>query len=208
MESRAVYLSSRQATPGSSAQVPDLSLPRWRESSILSLCLCSRRGTAIPGSKRPVNRAAPFSRLASSATGGASPGNSPHATRGKAAGLARGSRRRSCPAPKSYLSSRQATPGSSLPSRNSREARPSRAPLCRVPIDFTSRLGAPDGAARLRSRGSACTTFIYPAGRPRRAAPCPPGTPERRRRRWRCGSSCWHSPAGPRRPRSRRRPRW
>ena len=131
-------MSSRQATPGSSAQVPDLSLPRWRESSILSLCLCSRRGTAIPGSKRPVNRAAPFSRLASSATGGASPGNSPHATRGKAAGLARGSRRRSCPAPKSYLSSRQATPGSSLPSRNSREARPSRAPLCRVPIDFTS----------------------------------------------------------------------
>ena len=43
MESRAFYLSSRQATPGSSAQVPDLSLPRWRESSILSLCLLSPR---------------------------------------------------------------------------------------------------------------------------------------------------------------------
>ena len=48
----------------------------------------------------------------------------PHTTRGGAAGLVRGPRRRSCPARKSYLSSRHATPGSSLPSRNSREAPP------------------------------------------------------------------------------------
>ena len=38
-----------------------------------------------------------------------------------------------------------------------------------------------------------------------RAAPCPPGTPGRRRRRWRCGSSCRRSPAASRQPRSRRR---
>ena len=54
----------------------------------------------------------------------------------------------------------------------------------------------------------ACLSFAlltYPAGRPRRAAPCPPGTPEKRRRRWRCGSSCRHSPAAAPRPRCRRR---
>ena len=47
--------------------------------------------------------------------------------------------------------------------------------------------------------------FIYPANRPRRGAPCPPGIPGRRRRRWRCGSSCRRSPAAQRPPRCRRR---
>ncbi|OUP48304.1 hypothetical protein B5F19_16450 [Pseudoflavonifractor sp. An184] len=45
----------------------------------------------------------------------------PLPTRPACAGLARGPR--SCP-DRNYLSSRQATPGSSLPSRNSREAPP------------------------------------------------------------------------------------
>src|SRR5699024_4518360 len=49
-------------------------------------------------------------------------GSSPHRTR--SAGLRRGPHSRSCPAGTRYLSSRQATPGSSLPSRNSREAPP------------------------------------------------------------------------------------
>ena len=47
--------------------------------------------------------------------------------------------------------------------------------------------------------------FIYPANRQRRGAPCPPGIPGRRHRRWRCGSSCRRSPAAPRPPRCRRR---
>ena len=51
-------------------------------------------------------------------------------------------------------------------------------------------------------------TLTCPAGTPRRAAPCPPGPPGRRRRRWRCGSSGRRSPAGPRPPPSRRRPQW
>ena len=68
-----------------------------------------------------------------------------------------------------YASSRQATPGSSLPSRNSREAHPSGAMLRRGPSYFIlgrsefalrqgllrKRLSAPMGAARLRSRGGA-----------------------------------------------------
>ena len=74
------------------------------------------------------------------------------------------------------------------------------APLCGAGFSPSLRSirAARDGAALL----------TYPTGRPRRAAPCPPGTQGSRRRRWRCGSSCRHSPAGPRRPRSRRRPRW
>ena len=76
--------------PASSAQVSDHSLRRKRQSSLLPLCPCSRRGIAIPGPNWPANRAAPFSRLALSATGGASPGNSPHRTR--FAGLRRGPR--------------------------------------------------------------------------------------------------------------------
>ena len=76
--------------PASSAQVSDHSLRRKRQSSLLPLCPCSRRGIAIPGPNWPANRAAPFSRLALSATGGAPPGNSPHRTR--FAGLRRGPR--------------------------------------------------------------------------------------------------------------------
>ena len=47
-----------------------------------------------------------------------------------------------------------------------------------------------------------------PADRPRRAVPCPQGIREKHRRRWRCASSCPHSPAAPRQPRCRLRPRW
>ena len=79
---------NRALPPVSSAQVSDHSLRRKRQSSLLPLCPCSRRGIAIPGPNWPANRAAPFSRLALSATGGASPGNSPHRTR--FAGLRRG----------------------------------------------------------------------------------------------------------------------
>ena len=68
--------------------------------------------------------------------------------------------------------------------------------------------GAYAGLARGPRSCPARTVFTCPVHRPRRAAPCPPGTREKRRRRWRCGSSCRRSPAGPRRPRSRRRPRW
>ena len=50
------------------------------------------------------------------------------------------------------------------------------------------------------SRGITC-----PADRPRQAAPCLPGTPGRRRRRWRCESSCRHNPAAAPRRRCRRR---
>ena len=74
----------------SSSQVSDHLLCRKRQSAFLPLLLCSRPGMAIPGPKWPANRAAPFSRLALSATGGASPGNSPHRTR--FAGLRRGPR--------------------------------------------------------------------------------------------------------------------
>ena len=70
----------------SSAQATDRSLPGRPESSFPPLGPCSRRGIAIPGPKWPANRAAPFFRLASSATGGASPGNSPHRTRCAAVG--------------------------------------------------------------------------------------------------------------------------
>ena len=65
-------------------------VPVKRECSFPPLGPCSRRGIAIPGPKWPSNRAAPFLRLALSATGGASPGNSPHRTR--FAGLRRGPR--------------------------------------------------------------------------------------------------------------------
>ena len=77
-----------RATQGapSSAQAADRSLPGRPESSFPPLP-CSRRGRAITGPKRPANRAAPFFRLASSATGGASPENSsPHRTRCAAVG--------------------------------------------------------------------------------------------------------------------------
>ena len=77
---------NRALPPASSAQVSDHSLRRKRQSSLLPLCPCSRRGIAIPGPNWPANRAAPFSRLALSATGGASPGNSPHRTRCAAVG--------------------------------------------------------------------------------------------------------------------------
>ena len=70
----------------SSAQATDRSLPGRPESSFPPLGPCSRRGIAIPGPKWPANRAAPFFRLALSATGGASPGNSPHRTRCAAVG--------------------------------------------------------------------------------------------------------------------------
>ena len=70
----------------SSAQATDRSLSGRPESSFPPLGPCSRRGIAIPGPKWPANRAAPFLRLALSATGGASPGNSPHRTRCAAVG--------------------------------------------------------------------------------------------------------------------------
>ena len=77
-----------RATRGaaSSAQATDRSLSGRPESSFPPLGPCSRRGIAIPGPKWPANRAAPFFRLALSATGGASPGNSPHRTRCAAVG--------------------------------------------------------------------------------------------------------------------------
>ena len=75
-----------EAGPPSSAQVTDCSLRRKRQSSFPPLCPCSRRGIAIPGPDWPANRAAPFPRLALSAIGGASPGNSPHRTRCAAVG--------------------------------------------------------------------------------------------------------------------------
>ena len=78
-----------RATRGaaSSAQATDRSLSGRPESSFPPLGPCSRRGIAIPGPKWPANRAAPFFRLSSSATGGASPENSsPHRTRCAAVG--------------------------------------------------------------------------------------------------------------------------
>ena len=39
--------------------------------------------------------------------------------------------------------------------------------------------------------------LTYPAGRRHQEALCPPGIPGKRRLRWRCGSSCRHSPAAP-----------
>ena len=66
--------------------------------------------------------------------------------------------------------------------------------------------GVRTGFAMTGGRGG--VRLIYPANRPRPVILCPPGTPRRRRRRWRCGSSYRHSPAAPRPPRCRRRPRW
>ena len=87
---RACGVTAMRAARGaaSSAQATDRSLSGRPESSFPPLGPCSRRGIAIPGPKWPANRAAPFLRLALSATGGASPGNSPHRTR--FAGLRRG----------------------------------------------------------------------------------------------------------------------
>ena len=109
-----------------------------------------------------------------------------------------------CPAQRFYLSSRHATPGvvgassGSLASACGQKLAPFAAPP--LPTKSDDFAGTPTAA---RYAG-----FIYPAGTPRRAAPCPPGTRGRRRRRWRCGSFCRRSPAGPRRPRSHRRPQW
>ena len=65
-----------------------------------------------------------------------------------------------------------------------------------------------DRAPECRDGGISGGEITYPANKQRRAAPCLPGTPGWRRRRWRYGSSDRQSPAGPRRPRCRRRPRW
>ena len=85
---RACGVTAMRAARGaaSSAQATDRSLSGRPESSFPPLGPCSRRGIAIPGPKWPANRAAPFFRLALSATGGASPGNSPHRTRCAAVG--------------------------------------------------------------------------------------------------------------------------
>ena len=79
------------------------------------------------------------------------------------------------------------------------------------------RCGAPPGlrpaprpckAARPRflpKTGPHCVVIPYPGCRRCRAAGYPPGTPAKRRRRWRCGSSYRRSPAAVPQPRCRRR---
>ena len=79
------------------------------------------------------------------------------------------------------------------------------------------RCGAPPGlrpaprlckAARPRflpKTGPHCVVIPYPGCRRCRAAGYPPGTPAKRRRRWRCGSSYHRSPAAVPQPRCRRR---
>ena len=118
-------------------------------------------------------------------------------------------------------SSRHATPGSSLPSRNSRLAPPRRSPLhiprFRLPAKARSfrssssphrnhfvgfRRGPP---GMISTVAGAKVMLRHPAGTQRPAVPYPPGTPGWRHRRWRCGSSCRRSPAAPRQPRCRRR---
>ena len=71
-------------------------------------------------------------------------------------------------------------------------------------------VGGPDRdrASECRDGGISGGEITCPANKQRRAVPCLPGTPGRHRRRWRYGSSDRQSPAGPRRPRCRRRPRW
>ncbi len=69
---------------------------------------------------------------------------------------------------------------------------------------------------RKKGRGGISSAPLEPAvkpselipsrsGRQCREAHVPPGIPEKRRRRWRCGSSCRHSQAFQRQPQSRRR---
>ncbi len=94
--------------------------------------------------------------------------------------------------------------------------KPSRAAPLLVPAKWgrknrspkASAFGRPQGRSPWTKVARTSSLLIYLKDMPRRAAPCPPGTPGRRRRRWRCGSSCRHSPTGPPRPRCRRRPRW
>ena len=57
----------------------------------------------------------------------------------------------------------------------------------------------------LPKTGPHCVVIPYPGCRRCRAAGYPPGTPARRRRRWRCGSSYRRSPAAVPQPRCRRR---
>ena len=66
----------------------------------------------------------------------------------------------------------------------------------------------PCKAARPRflpKTGPHCVVIPYPGCRRCRAAGYPPGTPAKRRRRWRCGSSYRRSPAAVPQPRCRRR---
>ena len=57
----------------------------------------------------------------------------------------------------------------------------------------------------LPKTGPHCVVIPYPGCRQCRAAGYPPGTPAKRRRRWRCGSSYRRSPAAVPQPRCRRR---
>ena len=57
----------------------------------------------------------------------------------------------------------------------------------------------------LPKTGPHCVVIPYPGCRRCRAAGYPPGTPAKRRRRWRCGSSYRRSPAAVPQPRCRRR---
>ena len=57
----------------------------------------------------------------------------------------------------------------------------------------------------LPKTGPHCVVIPYPGCRRCRAAGYPPGTPAKRRRRWRCGSSYHRSPAAVPQPRCRRR---
>ena len=57
----------------------------------------------------------------------------------------------------------------------------------------------------LPKTGPHCVVIPYPGCRRCRAVGYPPGTPAKRRRRWRCGSSYRRSPAAVPQPRCRRR---
>ncbi len=78
---------------------------------------------------------------------------------------------------------------------------------CKAPPGLRPAL-RPCKAARPRflpKTGPHCVVIPYPGCRRCRAAGYPPGTPARRRRRWRCGSSYHRSPAAVPQPRCRRR---
>ena len=98
-------------------------------------------------------------------------------------------------------SSSERTLHPSLPPHGRKLSRSVAPPLPTGPASLGSG-GNPEGYLHRRRRRG---IFTCPAGRPRQAAPSLPGTPGWRRRRWRCGSSCRHSPAAPQPRRCRRR---
>ena len=162
----------------SSKQAPYPSLPRKRESSLILLLLLSPRDPLTLGSR-----------------GG--PGNCPVL---EGFTYPAGRPRRAAPC-------LPGTPGWRR-RRETAEAPPA-AEKARL-FRGCGPVGGPcgDRAPECRDGGISGGEITYPANKQRRAAPCLPGTPGWRRRRWRCGSSDRQSPAGPRRPRCRRRPRW